>query len=193
MPKFTQTLHFWKPIWAFFSLFESPWQLFWQSRVSSLRLGCSMGMWPEQLWSRNSYFALELGFCQCSAMGQLSVHVGSRDTCTVRIHCGFIDRWLLWWGLRVFHNQLRIFIFLCLESKKVFVTQSLSDFCHPMECSPPDSSVHGISQARILEWVTISFSKGSSQPRDQTWVSCIAGRFFTVWATREAFLYLEQW
>ena len=50
----------------------------------------------------------------------------------------------------------------------------------------PDSSVQGISQARILEWVAISFPRGSSQPRDWTWVTCIAGRFFAVWATREA-------
>ena len=55
-----------------------------------------------------------------------------------------------------------------------------------MDCSSPGSSVHGILQARILEWVTISFSKGSSQPRDQTLVPCITGRFFTGWATREA-------
>ena len=48
--------------------------------------------------------------------------------------------------------------------------------CDPMDCSPPGSSVHGILQARILEWVAISFSRGSSQPRDRTWVSCIAGR-----------------
>ena len=52
--------------------------------------------------------------------------------------------------------------------------------------SPPGSSVHGILQARILECVAIPFFRGSSQPRNQTWVSCIAGRFFTVWATREA-------
>ena len=52
--------------------------------------------------------------------------------------------------------------------------------------SPPGSSVHGIIQARILEWVAISFSRGSSPLRDQTQVSCTAGRFFTVWATREA-------
>ena len=58
--------------------------------------------------------------------------------------------------------------------------------CDPMDCSPPDSSVYGILQARILEWVAISFSRGSSQPRDQTQVSSVAGRFFTVWATREA-------
>ena len=50
----------------------------------------------------------------------------------------------------------------------------------------PHGRVHGILQARILEWVAIPFSKGSSQPRDQTQVSCIAGRFFTSWATREA-------
>ena len=52
-------------------------------------------------------------------------------------------------------------------------------FCDPMDCSPPGSSVHVISQARILEWVAISFSKGFSLPRDQTDISCIAGRFFT--------------
>ena len=49
----------------------------------------------------------------------------------------------------------------------------------------PDFSIHGILQARILEWVAISFSRGSSRPRDQTSVSYIAGRFFTVWATRK--------
>ena len=51
---------------------------------------------------------------------------------------------------------------------------------------PPGSSVHGILQARILEWVAMPFSRGSSPPRDQTQVSCIADRFFTIWATREA-------
>ena len=48
-----------------------------------------------------------------------------------------------------------------------------------MDCSPPGSSIHGILQARILEWVTILFSRGSSRPRDQTCVSYIVGRFFT--------------
>ena len=52
-------------------------------------------------------------------------------------------------------------------------------FCDPMHCSPPGSSVHGILQARILEWVAIPFSRGSSRPRDQTRVCCIAGRLFT--------------
>ena len=62
---------------------------------------------------------------------------------------------------------------------KVLVTQSCLTLCDPMDCSPPGSSVHGILQARILEWVAFPFSRGSSQPRDETQVSCIAGGFFT--------------
>ena len=54
----------------------------------------------------------------------------------------------------------------------------VSDSCNPMVCILPGSSVHGILQAKILEWVAISFSRGSSQPRDQTQASHIAGRFF---------------
>ena len=60
------------------------------------------------------------------------------------------------------------------------------DSCDPMDFQLLGSSVYGILQARILEWVAISLSRGSSQPRDQTKVSCIAGRFFTIWATRQA-------
>jgi len=55
--------------------------------------------------------------------------------------------------------------------------------------APLGSHVHGILQARILEWVAISFSRGSSQPKDWPHVSCLAGRFFTIWATREAWCY----
>ena len=61
----------------------------------------------------------------------------------------------------------------------------MSDSCDPMDCTLPGSSVNGILQARILDWVTISISRGSSQPRDWTWVFCIAGRFFTNLATKE--------
>ena len=64
--------------------------------------------------------------------------------------------------------------------------------CDPMDYGPSGSSVHGILQARILEWVAIPFSRGSSQPRDWTQVSCIASRFFTLWATREALTNLDQ-
>ena len=66
------------------------------------------------------------------------------------------------------------------------VAQSCLTLCDPMDCSLPGFSVHGIFQARVLEWVAISFSKGSSRLRDCTQVSCIADRGFTLWATREA-------
>ena len=59
------------------------------------------------------------------------------------------------------------------------VAQSGLTLCDPMDCSPPGSSVPGILQARILEWVTTPSSRGSPQPRDQTQVSCLAGGFFT--------------
>ena len=59
-----------------------------------------------------------------------------------------------------------------------------------MDCSPPGSSVLGILQARIQEWVAMPFSSGSLQPRDRTQVLCIAGRFFTIWATRKALKYI---
>ena len=68
----------------------------------------------------------------------------------------------------------------------VLVTQSCLTLCDPTDGSPPGSSVHGILQARILGWVAIFFSRGSSWFKDQTQVSCMSGRFFTVWATREA-------
>ena len=58
-----------------------------------------------------------------------------------------------------------------------------------MDYSLPGFSDQGILQARILEWVAIPFAKGSSQPKDQTQVPSITGRFFTVWATKEASLH----
>ena len=61
-------------------------------------------------------------------------------------------------------------------------------FCNPMDCSLPGSSVHGISQARILEWVTTLFSGGSSRPRDQTGVSWIGGQIVYLWTTKEAYI-----
>ena len=66
-----------------------------------------------------------------------------------------------------------------------FGAQSCLTPCDPTNCSPPGSSVHGILQASILQQVAIPFSKGSSWPRDQTWVSCITWKFFSIWATRK--------
>ena len=70
--------------------------------------------------------------------------------------------------------------------------QSCPTLCDPMDCNPPGFSVHGIFQARILEWVAISYSKGSSQPRDQTCISCISCisrqilYHYTIWEARKA-------
>ena len=70
------------------------------------------------------------------------------------------------------------------KKAKVLVAQLCLTLCDPMDFSPPGSSFHEILQARILESIAISFSRGSSWPRDWTQISCIASRFFTVWATR---------
>ena len=72
-----------------------------------------------------------------------------------------------------------------MQERKVKVTQLCLTLCDPLNCSLPGSSVHGILQARVLDCIAISFSRGSSQPRDQTQVSHIAGEFFTIWVTRE--------
>ena len=63
----------------------------------------------------------------------------------------------------------------------------MSDFWNPMDCCLPDSSVHGILQVGILDWVAIPSSRGSFWPRDWNQVSCIAGKIFIIWATRDSF------
>ena len=67
---------------------------------------------------------------------------------------------------------------------KVLVTPSCPTLCDPIYCSSPGSSIHGILQEGILEWVAIPFTRASSEPRDRTWISRIAGRFFAIWAIR---------
>ena len=87
----------------------------------------------------------------------------------------------------LFPLHLPVYYLTCLEWRclikrsEVKVAQSCPTLCDPM-----NYTVHGILQARILEWVAFPFSRGPSQPSDWTQVSCIAGRFFTSWATREA-------
>ena len=78
------------------------------------------------------------------------------------------------------------------REKESEVAQSCLTLSGPIDCSPPDSSIHEIFQATVLKWVAISFSRASSWPRDQIQVSCHAGRRFTVWATREALSKSEQ-
>ena len=90
--------------------------------------------------------------------------------------------WLSYnWHLFQVYNIMVQYLYESSES----VSHWRLTLCNPMDCSPPGSSVHGILQARILEWVAIPFSRASSQPRNQTEVSCIADRFLTSWATRE--------
>ena len=80
------------------------------------------------------------------------------------------------------------FLFVCVcACACVLVAQSCPALCYPTDCSPPGFSVHGILQARILECIAIPFSRGTSQPRDRTLGSCIAGRFFTIWAPGKFF------
>ena len=68
----------------------------------------------------------------------------------------------------------------------MLVAQLCLTLCDPMDCKLPGSPVQGILQARILEWIAIAFSRGSSRPRDRARVACIAGGFFTISATRDA-------
>ena len=85
------------------------------------------------------------------------------------------------WG----HNIYGSIIIKALCCAVSLVTQSVESL-QPHDCSPPGSSVQEILQASLLEWVAMPSSRGSSQPRNQTGVSCIVARFFTSWATRES-------
>ena len=95
---------------------------------------------------------------------------------------------LIFFSIIVYYRILNIVPHsTCFNMLVSLVAQSCPTLCNPMDCSPPGPSVHGILQARILERVAIPSSKGSSLPRDQTQVSCSAGWFFTIWATRDLF------
>ena len=103
-----------------------------------------------------------------------------------------------YWSLERLINKPFVeprFEFICLAQSPnayplnhtncVFVIQFCLTFCNPMECSLQGSSLYGIPKAKILEWILIPFSRGYSWIRDQTRASHTAGRFFTVWTTRE--------
>ena len=87
----------------------------------------------------------------------------------------------IWW-VCLFKNECQnsVCVCVCVYVCVCAVAQLYLAVSHPMDCSPPDSSIHGVLQVRTLEWVAIFFYRGSSRPRDQTQVSCIAGRFFTI-------------
>ena len=81
------------------------------------------------------------------------------------------------------HIHIYAYIYMYMYIVKALVVQLYLTLCDPIDCSPPGSSIHGILQTRILEWVAIPFSRGSSRPRNWIQVTCFAGRFFTSWAT----------
>ena len=130
-----------------------------------------------------------------------TVFYWTRQTCVQKVSVQWYQHWLMF--LFPYFHSLPLqkpWLYFLLKSTWIkavtfnlnqfnfswSVTQLCLTLCDTMDSSPSASSVHGIFQARILEWVTISFSRGSSQPRDQMHVSCIAGIFFTCWATGEA-------
>ena len=82
---------------------------------------------------------------------------------------------------------------VCVCTCACMHTQQCPTLCNPMDCSPPGFSVHGIFQARVLEWVTLFSSRESSQPRGQTLISCIGRRILYQWATWETLdIYVER-
>ena len=85
-----------------------------------------------------------------------------------------------WSNIKEWSSHLFLYIHLCVQAKLLQSCMTLWDL---RNCNLPGSSVHGILQETILEWVAVSSSRGSSRPRDRTQVSCISGGFFTVWAT----------
>jgi len=108
---------------------------------------------------------------------QLSRHWGERKNRTWYLNVWWKGKWKPEKAKRTRHCTKHIVIVKSLSRVRIF--------CTPMDCSLPGSSVHGISQARTLEWVAISFSRGSSHPRDWICVSCLAGGFFTTEAIWE--------
>ena len=151
------------------------------SCVSCMAGGCSIAEPSRKphLYPRPTLFSTRLWWASPNKVSSL----WSLDTDAGNLYSNWITFLKLW--LEHFESEG--------ESE---VAQPCPTLCDPMDCSLPGSSLHGILQARILEWVAISFSRGSSQPRDQTPASHIPGRRFNLWATREHFsppLSNSQW
>ena len=130
-----------------------------------------MGWLTSLTFKRRDAVVLQLGKCICcQSHGPINFWKhGEIFPFKATIPCLFTF-------LDIYHSPLCCFL----------VTKSCLSFCHPTDCSPPVFSFQETSQARILEWVAISFSRATSQPRDRTQVSCIGRWIFYHWATREA-------
>ena len=155
----------------------------------------SLHFWVTEQWSVKMFLLTSLNRAVLDgAASSLPIPFGS--DCPSTSYYGLLtaSTYDSAWGLSLVSNRgqglllpFRVAFFskACVYAQ---LLQSCLTLCDPMNCSLPGFSGHGILQARIMEWVAISYSKGSSWPRDQTCVSCvscIAGKFFTHWATWE--------
>ena len=123
-------------------------------------------------------------FIQSEFLGHQSLDEGKMSQLLVLLHlCHVI---CLLFGKIVKYTNTEHRLHTITGESESEVAQSCPTLCDPMACRLPGSSLHGILQARVLEWVAISFSRGSSRPRGRTLDSRIPGRRFNLWATREA-------
>ena len=136
-------------------------------------------------WQTHQFLGLQtpgISYQDLKRVPQLSALVAIRTPASENTTCGWAS---LQAGSQMQESPARR---LC-----VLATKSYRILCHPMDCSPPGSSVHGILQARIVEWVVTPFSRGIFPTQGLNQLFCIAGRFFTIWATREALRTLPWW
>ena len=135
-------------------------------------------MWLFRFLFNSSYFLLLLFIKNYSLL--LESETSESPNCNQLLY-QFRKLYHFPWTLKIHYT----YFFFKKKVKESEVAQSCPTLCDPIDCSLSGSSVHGFFQAMVLEWIAISFSRGSSQPRARTRVSCIVDRRFTVWATRE--------
>ena len=135
----------------------------------------------EQLFRKSAHLSLHLLLIYL--LPQMDVW---RSVCPAVIPALYFENWWLWvFPLARLVCKECVWMCACLqgfETIVVLVAKLCPSFCDPMNYNPQGSSVHGISQARLLEWVAISFSRGSSQTRDRTCISCVGRHILYHWA-----------
>ena len=151
------------------------------------KIGQGTELTPSILWLHYSCcFPLSMVWAMCTLLFLNSIIVDLQcciDTCICLVFSNTIFHIYKGW-IYIYAFHVYVYFYACLCS------QSSLTLCDPVNCSPSGSSIYGILQTRILEWIAISYSRGSSWPRDWTCVSCIGGRFFTTWPPEKPHLYL---